>query len=191
MGLLVPLFAASALVGPVLSEDIASADVAVVTGPGTGVYEVFIAPDGWVEDCRVMRSDYPAASNARVCDALMQQKARKPALGADGKPIHAAATVTRSRGSAPAGPEADVVVEVVALPGAADGRRTVALNLLVDAHGRLSQCQPVIGAADALSRVACEQARGLRLGARKNPHGRAVPYLVQVRVDFVQGSASS
>ena len=190
-GFIGPFLAASALSAPVLGQDISDVDVPVVTGPGTGVYEVFIAPDGWVEDCRTLRSDYSAENNSRVCDALLQFKAQKAAQGPDGKPIHAAAVVARQRGAGEAPWPADVEVEVETLPGTANGRRSVGLAVLVDEYGHLKDCRASDGRGDAYTRVACEQAGGLRFASRENRNGLAVPYLVQVKVDFVAGSGGS
>jgi hypothetical protein len=190
-GLIVPLLAVSALGAPVLGQDISDVDVPVVTGPGTGVYEVFIAPDGWVEDCRTLRSDYSAENNSRVCDALLQFKAQRAAQGPDGKPIHAAAVVARQRGGSEAPWPADVEVEVATLPRGANGRKSVGLAVLVDQYGQMKECQASDGSADAYARVACEQAGGLRFAVRKNRHGLAVPYLQQVKVDFVAGNPGS
>lgn len=190
-GLIVPLLAAAALSAPVLGQDLASADVAVVTGSGAALYEVFIAPDGWVEDCRVLQSDYSATNNARVCDELLLLQARTPARGPDGEPIHATAVVSRQRGGSKAPSPALVEVEVASLPGAAGGRKTVGLAVLVDETGRMSECQPSSGAADDYSRVACDQAKGLRFTSREDRRGRAVPYVAQISIDFVAGGASS
>ncbi|HEY6817443.1 MAG TPA: hypothetical protein VI168_18055 [Croceibacterium sp.] len=190
-GLIVPLLAGSVLSVPVLGQNIASVDVAVVTGPGAAVYELFLAPDGWVEDCRVLQSDYSAENNVRVCGELVQMQARTPALGPDGKPIHSTTVVSRQRGGGEAIRPAEIEVEVAALPGVAGGRKAVGLAVLVDEAGRMRDCQPSSGAADAFSRVGCDQAKGLRFAAREDRRGRHVPYIAQITIDFVVDGTSS
>lgn len=190
--ILVPMLAAAALSAPQLGDNLATVDVGVVAGPGTGVYAVFVAPDGWVDDCAVLKSDYSARNNERICTQLLRQKARKAARGPDGKPIHALAVVARNAGegtSALSLLPADVVMRVPALPPGTDS--SVNLEVLVDERGKVTGCEPVDGANEQLARTACEQAVRVMLDPREDRDGLAVPYLAEISVGFVLDDAAS
>ncbi|AKH41794.1 hypothetical protein FHS61_002285 [Altererythrobacter atlanticus] len=189
--ILAPVLAAAIMAAPQLRDRLANADVSVPTGDGSATYELLIAPDGWVDDCTVVRSDYGALQDDRVCVQLMREKAREPARGANGKPVHAAVKVTRNRGeAAETDLPADLVLEVAAVPGSAANRRSVALNVMIDDTGRMSACEAAHADEEAFASAACGEAKAIAFRPRKDRDGRAVPYLTSLMVDFVvSGSA--
>jgi hypothetical protein len=190
--ILVPMIAAAALSAPQLGDNLATVDVGVVAGSGTGIYAIFVAPDGWVDDCAVLKSDYSARNNDRICTQLLRQKARKAARGPDGKPIHALAVVARNAGdgvSALSLLPADIVMRLPTLPQGGD--RPVYLEVMVDERGKVTGCDAVEGADEHLAQAACEQAGRFTLDPRKDRDGAAVPYLAEISVGFVEDDAAS
>jgi|GEM_PF-4088830 len=191
---IIPLMAAAALAAPQLRDRLADADVPVNTGEGSAIYEIFVAPDGWVDDCDVVKSDYTARQDELVCRHLLREKARKSARGTDGKPVHATVLVTRNRGSGdpmeyPFPP--DIVLDVAAAPGMENGEKVVALNVLVDADGVLQSCEAARKGDETFADAACQQAKAIEFRQREDRNGTAVPYLTEVTAEFVADSSAT
>ena len=81
-------------------------------------------------------------------------------------------------------------ISVQKLPDEVRGRLPVYVNAMVQADGSISECESDDKALTAYGNVACEQLKGIRMPVRKSHAGEAVPYVTDLKADFVTGHSS-
>lgn len=184
----IPLLAGLALALPQVDRDFAASGGALNWRTGAATLDLFIDPDGTVRDCTALYADDPARSG-RACQSLIGRMVQSAARGADGQPIHALYSVGFMTGRHMANFDqrhlpmpADLVVDVQSLPGGAS-QQGVMVVAEVAANGAVTDCQPMFG-DDALSALACQQARGKTFRTYRDAAGIAVPYLTDLKVMF-------
>lgn len=184
----IPLLAGLALALPQVDRDFVASGGAVNWRTGATTLDLFIDPDGKVQDCTPLYADEPAKSR-RVCHSMIGRVVQHGARGVDGQPIHALYSVGFMTGPHMANFDqrhlpmpADLVVDVQNLPGGLS-QQGVMVVAEVGVDGRVAACQPMYG-DDDLSRVACQQAQGQSLRIYRTAAGVAVPYLTDLKVVF-------
>lgn len=183
----VPLLAAALVTvadpGPRIFDNVA-ADAG--SRQATLYFELYVAPDREILDCRVTGSEPVAAAGQIDCQRVIGKKVATPALGPDGLPAYSLVSLTLAHTSRPATP-ADLVVEVADLPGRSSNAR-VNVVLFVDAAGVVTHCQQVSAGERNLADAACRQAGSHRWRLRNDRDGAPVGYSESVAVDFVEQS---
>ncbi|GEM_PF-2858684 len=157
--------------------------------------EVFVDPDGVVLECDVLEYEGSRRISRQICRQAVGKDIGEGARNDAGQPAHAVMMLSRVQGQNPdenlgAAPPAALVraaqlqVMVAQLPG--DGRnRRVDVLTEIAADGSVAACAPVLGDADAFTRIACDQATTHRFDSRDGGDGRPVSYVITLSVDFV------
>lgn len=157
--------------------------------------EIFVGPDGEVDECAVLYTEFEAETNQRLCNQLRQNSVAVPGHDANGQPVHATAIYTfRSTvGLRQTGPQSvmwrDPVLEigVSRLPADIEGQLLVGSRVMIDAAGQVEACEANTRAEDAYTRAACQQLRSLPHPVRHDRQGQPVRYLTDMNVVFVSG----
>ncbi|HSQ96870.1 MAG TPA: hypothetical protein VLM18_12370 [Croceibacterium sp.] len=165
------------------------------TGEGALFANLFVAPDGKVEECEVYYSKVSKAQSAKFCSNAIGLTVSSPAVGPDGKPefgiLDFGRIVIRTTSSGPStAPKfelpPDLEVNVNALPDEHQNKLRTRLAILVDDHGVVAACQPDQDTPADYAKVACDQVQQLTTQVRKNAGGSAVRYVTGFVVDFVK-----
>ncbi len=156
------------------------------------IYKAVVAPDGKVDRCTVEASSAEKADWEKFCSRVKRRFSFDAARDQQGAPVYY--VLEESFGYVlpetwvynAVKPDPNLVVEVARLSGATDGKIGVAVNVAVDAAGKLLHCNAAPGAAQAaLSRVACEQlAANWAPMPEQNAAGQAISYVRQMQVEF-------
>lgn len=191
--ILLSVMAASMAV-PQSSTVFADAALAPRNSDGIAIVKLFVAPDREVMACHVVASGLSDADNDRVCDKLVGKRAGQAARDPDGRLTYGTMTYvvagSGTRGSAEleANLPADITLDVESLPGGAKSK-TVSLNLLLDASGKVAKCEAAHYNESDYAKAACASLNGQMLDVRKGSDGNPVSYVDNVNVDFVSRQA--
>lgn len=158
--------------------------------------EMLVAPDGEVDECEVLYSDFPAADDVRICNQLRQKSVEVPGLDQNGDPIYATSifrfstTILPGSNSREIDPvimqrEPEIEIGVSALPADIDGEFVLGLRVVVDASGQIEFCEPNTRPADVYSDAACVELGRYDHRIRTDRDGEAVRYLTDMNVAFV------
>jgi len=165
---------------------------------GSIVLQLFISPDGTVENCQPVYSDWTALATERACGKLAGKKVSKVAKSGDGTPVHGTllfSMVARADGAPtnlPFEREADLTLTVASLPANAGDKVEVGALVLVDGQGAITDCSADPDgdpAQPAYVTAACQQLRQIRSPVRTGTDGNPVPYVTDLSVEFVAEAA--
>lgn len=166
------------------------------TRVGDMFLEMLVAPDGEVDDCEVLLSDFFAADDARICNQLRQNSVAAPGIDQNGQPIHATSIYRFSTTILPGSNsreidqvilrrEPEIEIGVNALPSGIEGEFVLGLRVVVDETGRIEFCEPSTRPADAYSEFACAELARYDHRVRHDRDEGAVRYLTDMNVAFV------
>lgn len=162
---------------------------------GQAQAEIFVAPDGEVNECAVLYTEFRAETNERLCNQLRQNTVAAPGHDGSGQALHATAIYTfRSTiGLRDIGPEKvlwrDPVLEigVSRLPDGVEGQLLVGSRVVIDATGQVETCEANTRPDDAYTRAACQQLQAIPHPVRHDRLGQPVRYLTDMNVVFITG----
>jgi len=159
---------------------------------GSIFYKLVVGPDGKVDRCNVQAASAQSGDWDKFCGHVKLRFSYRPAKDQAGDPTYYVleendafvlpGTWIRDAQK----PGSDFVVDVARLPGSTDGKLDVAVNIAVDATGKLQQCNaPAKAPQPTLSRLACEQlmANWAPMPER-NAAGLPISYVRQMQVEF-------
>lgn len=183
---------AASLALPQPGSSFSTAALAPRSGSGVAIVKLFVAPDRKVEDCQILGTDFDDDDNERVCASLRNKRAAKPAAGPDGKPMYGMLTYIVSDNDNPrplplrSNIGGDFVLDVESLPG---DSRSLKVVLLMDEAGKVTSCEGSTAMDGNLAKVACDELRTQSMDVRHDRDGKAVAYVEQITVDFVERQA--
>ena len=185
---LLPAVAAMSFTVPALGDDFERRLSGRDDGIGAAVIELFVSPQGRIDDCEVTYTEYEEAANARLCRLLRDHEVEQPARGADGAAMHGRLVLVRTSEGIMQLPDEGVYpppeLEIaVASLFSGEERETITVALLVDVQGAVLQCEGF--AASPLTAAACKQAMEADQPVKRTANGVAVNYVSPVTVDFV------
>jgi len=190
------LLVASQLIAPDLPRGFAP-DVA--TGNPVGgsiIFQLFVSPEGSVEACDVVYTNWTSAQAARACERLVGKKVSQVARTSDGTAVHGTlifSMVSRT-GDRPGGfpfeRAADLAISVESLPQDVGKTLSIGALVLVSSEGTIIDCTSS-DSRQNFAAVACEQLKQIRVPVRTDAGGAPVAYVTDLRVDFVEDPAPS
>lgn len=190
-----PLIAAAAatLAMPEASLQFLTRVMALTSGEPQTNIGLFVAPDGTVIECKVLRPQLSKEDEQAVCGRALGKDVGKGAKGPDGKPAYGTllvSAVLRDARPEPFPPANELEIVVSHMPGKQKALR-VELTVYVDAKGKVEQCEPERKKDSDFSRVACQQSARNTLPIKMGKSGAPVGYVTEIAVDFVPESAAS
>ena len=163
----------------------------------TVMTELFVTPDGTIQDCTVKYSQSPKSRTDKFCRDAIGLKLVKPASGPDGKPAYGMMSfgwtlvqvVTTSPSPPPTPPKvewwpADLSLTVAELPKQYGNALRVELTLLVNEQGSAILCEGAEKDPADYVNAACRQVEMLKLQARSNAAGMPVSYVAKMTAEF-------
>lgn len=159
---------------------------------GSIFYKAVVTPDGKVDQCTVEASSAARSDWEKFCSRVKRRFSFEAARDQQGTPVYYveegnyAFVLPETWVRNPARPSPSLVVDVAKLPGAADGKVDVAVNIAVDPAGKLLHCNAASSAGQAaLSRLACEQlSASWAPMPERNSAGQPISYIRQMQVEF-------
>jgi len=166
---------------------------AVRTGEnGSIFYKLVVGPGGKIDRCNVQAASAQSGDWEKFCGRVKRRFSYSAAKDQAGDPTYYVLEEnyafvlpgTWIRGAQK--PGSDFVIDVAQLPGAAGGKIDVAINIAVDATGKLQQCNaPAKAPQPTLSRLACEQlTANWAPMPERNAAGQPISYIRQMQVEF-------
>jgi hypothetical protein len=191
------IMAAAALVLPNAAEDFrreVERDVPreVLKTDVAGIwYQAFVDPDGKITACTVRGTLGEDSAAKSACDAVKGRRITPAKV--DGKAaygVYRGTIVLSANYFDPADIEfaPDVQLEVEQLPS--DKPLRTELIVMVGTDGLISECKGKGGGNSAYVRVACEQAKDIRMPVGKSESGEAVVYVYPLTYEFTEDLAA-
>ncbi len=163
---------------------------------GSIFYKAVVAPDGRIDQCTVEASTAEKADWDKFCSRVKRRFSFDAVKDQQGAPAYYvlqegyAFVLPETWVRNPGKPDPNLVIDVAKLPGAPDGKIDLAVNVAVDAAGKLQHCNAAPSAGQAtLSRLACEQlmANWAPMPER-NAAGQPINYVRQMQVGVPGGA---
>lgn len=156
--------------------------------------ELFVSPDGEVDSCVVLVSDFNAEVDDRLCSQARQKVVEVPAHDHDQQALYSTAIFSFRSANGQRRDEQSIlrrepVIELFVdqLPASVDTELVVGLRVVVGADGQIEACEADTRDADAYTRVGCAQLQALTHLLRYSLQGEPVRYLTDMSVMFTRG----
>ncbi len=184
------LLPVTVLTFPVLGERFHA--IAVTSQVGAIHVEAFVGPDGAVDDCVILYSEFRSETEERVCNLVRQKQVESPALDQHGQPIHGTAIysyITTVGGRREERPlllrEPVLELSVDRLPAGVEAELLVGLRVIVGSDGRIEACEANTREPDIYTRTACAQLGTIAHPIRNDREDLPVRHLTDMNVVFV------
>lgn len=184
------LLPATVLSFPVLGDRFHA--IVVTSQVGAIHVEAFVGPDGAVDDCVILYSEFRSETGDRVCNLVRQKRVESPALDQHGQPIHGTAIysyITTVGGGREERPlllrEPVLELAVGRLPAGVEAELLVGLRVIVGPDGKIEACEANTREADIYTRTACAQLGTIVHPARNDRNDQPVRHLTDMNVVFV------